>query len=402
MKILHVHNHHLSRGGMEVIYDYTTRVFRDNGHEVIEFSRDSADLKTALDKLGALATGIYSPGAGREAAALIEKHRPDVAYVHNLYPMLSTSVLDACHAAGVPTVMNVQDFKLTCPMGQHLRDGNICTKCLTGSVAWSAIHSCKGGRATSTAYAITHGITRLRRPYHRGIDLFVTPSKFAANHLVNAGYEESRIEIVRNMCDLSGDNTYAGHNDYAGYVGRISPEKGIPVLIEAARLSGIPTRIAGNGNIPGLAESAPENVRFVGPVSRKAMPDFFGGARFLVVPSIWWEVYGIVLAEAMMLGIPVIASNIGGMPEVFEHERSGLLVPPGDPHALAAAMRRLWDNPELRARMGQAGRRFAMQHYTPAVYYNRLKQVFERAIHERREASIQTNQPLPRVPEGAV
>jgi glycosyltransferase involved in cell wall biosynthesis len=384
MKILHVHNYHAGRGGMEVIYEYTTRLLRSRGDEVIEFSRDSADLKSPLDKIGAMASGVYSLDGGREARALIEKHRPDLAYVHNLYPMLSTAVLDACRAAGVPTVMNIQDYKLTCPMGQHLRDGKICEKCKTGSVAWSAVHACKGGRVTSAAYAVAHGITRMRRAYHHGIDLFVTPSRFTADYLVSAGFDRSRIEIVPNMCDLPDTGPATGPGEYAAYMGRISPEKGISVLIEAARQTGITTRIAGNGSVPGLKESAPANVRFVGPVSREAVPAFYRGAKFLVVPSIWNEVYAIVLLEAMTLGIPVIGSKIGGMQEVFEHEISGIAVPPGDAHALAAAMQRLWNDPALCARMGQAGRARAMEQFSPDIYYRRLKGVFERAILDRR------------------
>jgi glycosyltransferase involved in cell wall biosynthesis len=393
MKILHVHNHHAGRGGMEVIYDYTTRLLRSHGDEVIELTRDSAAIHSPLEKIGAMKSGIYSPAAGRQTRALIEKHRPEVAYVHNLYPMLSTAVLDACRSAGVPTMMNIQDYKMTCPMGQHLRNGKICTKCQTGSVVWSAVHACKGGRLTSAAYAVAHGITRLRQAYHHGIDLFVTPSRFTANYLIGAGFDPARIEIVPNMCDLPLDIPATEPGTYAAFVGRISPEKGIPVLVEAARLSAIETRIAGKGDLKGLREGAPANVHFVGPVARQELPAFYRNARFLVVPSIWNEVYAIVLLEAMTMGIPVIASNVGGMPEVFENQISGILVPPGDAPALAAAMRRLWDNPALCSQMGQAARTRAMQQFAPDVYYRRLKHALERAVDIRRVAACRVRLP---------
>jgi glycosyltransferase involved in cell wall biosynthesis len=396
MKILHVHNYHLGRGGMEVIYDSTTKLFRERGDTVIELSRDSADLKTPLARLGAIGTGFYSPAAARQTRDLIAEHHPDVAYVHNLYPMLSTSVLDACHAAGVPTVMDVQDYKLTCPMGQHIRDGKICTKCLDGTVAWSAVHACKGGRLTSAAYALTHGVTRWRGAYQRGIDLFATPARFVANHLVAAGFDRNKIEIVPNMCDLRDNAPASGDGAYAAFVGRISPEKGLAVLVEAARIAGIPVKIAGKGEIPGLKESAPANVEFVGGVPRDRLSDFYRGARFLVVPSVWNEVFCLVLMESMTLGIPAIASNTGGLPEIFEHERSGLHVPPSDPQALAAAMRRLWDDPAMCRRMGQAARAEALARFTPDAYYNRLKNVFDRAINEHRQPADETSGRVPR------
>jgi glycosyltransferase involved in cell wall biosynthesis len=375
MKILHVHSYHVGRGGLEVIYESTTRLLRQRGHEVIELSRDNADVKSPLDRLAALGGSIYSLSAKTEARKLVAEHSPDIAYVHNLYPMLSTSVLDACQDAGVPVVMNVQDYKLTCPMGQHLRNGAICTKCLDGSVAWSAVHACKGGHVTSAAYALSHGLARLRRGYERGVDLFVTPTQFAADHLARAGFDRSRIVVTPNMCDLP-EGDAIGDGEYAAYVGRLSPEKGLDVLIDAAKENGVPVRIAGSGSRPFRA--TPETVRFVGPVSREALPEFYQRARFVVVPSIWFEVFGLVVVEAMFQSVPVIASNIGGLPELVEHEHNGLLVPPGYVKGLADAMRRLWAEPELCRRMGRAGRQNAVKKYGPDAFYRRLMAAFGR------------------------
>jgi glycosyltransferase involved in cell wall biosynthesis len=376
MKILHVHSYHVGRGGLEVIYESTTRLLREHGHDVIELTRDNAALESSMQKFVALGSSVYSLSARREAQKLIAAHNPDIAYVHNLYPTLSTSVLDACQDANVPVVMNVQDYKLSCPMGQHLRDGKICTKCLDGSVIWSAVHGCKGGRVTSAAYALSHGVTRLRGSYSKGVDLFVTPTQFAADHLARAGFDRSRIVVTPNMCDLA-EGEPSADGQYAAYVGRLSPEKGLDVLVEAGRQSAIPVRIAGTGIKPSGA--VPENVRFVGPVSRGALPEFYRKARFLMVPSVWFEVFGLVVVEAMYQGIPVIASNIGGLPELVEHEHNGLLVPPGDGQALAGAMKRLWEDPALCRRMGQAGRETAVRKYSPEAFYRRLMAAFGRA-----------------------
>jgi glycosyltransferase involved in cell wall biosynthesis len=385
VKILHIHNYHAGRGGLEVIYEYTTRVLRERGHEVIELSRDSASIDTPMAKLGALASGVYSTATYRETRRLIEAHRPSVAYVHNVYPMLSTSVFDACHDEHIPVVMDVQDYKMTCPMGRHLRDGAICTKCKEGSVAWSAVHACKGGRLTSAAYALTHGITRIRRAYQNGVDLFVTPAKFVANYLVSNGIDRSRIAIVPNMCDLPTDEPASGATEYAAFVGRLSPEKGVDVLVDAAELVNVPTCIAGAGDLPPV--HAPGHIKFVGPITREALPAFYRKARFIVVPSVWHEVYPVVIVEAMLLGIPIIASDIGGMPEMFENEKSGLLVPPGDAPALAEAMSRLWADPDRCRRMGQAAREFGMRHFSRRAFHDRLIGAFRQAIDQYHPSS---------------
>jgi len=389
MKILHVHNYHAGRGGMEVIYEYTTRLLRQGGHEVIELTLDSKSLDSPLKKLGAFGSSVYSVSAYRKTRELIEAHRPDLAHVHNLYPMFSTSVISACRAKGVPVVMNVQDYKLTCPMGQHLRNGSICTKCLDGSVVWSAVHACKGGRLESGAYAISHGITRLRRAYQRGVDLFVTPARFTADYLVRAGYDRSRIVVIPNMSDLPPAPPAKGDGEYAAFVGRISPEKGLDVLINAARISNIPVRIAGSGTLANR-DKLPENVRFVGSLSREALPEFYCGARFVVIPSIWQEVFSVVTLEAMGMGIPVIASKTGGLAEVFEHERSGIYVPPGDAQALAGAMRRLWDDPASCRQMGEAARQEAIERYSPEAFLERLTAAFERVLNQRGARTVES------------
>lgn len=381
MNILQVHNYHAGRGGMEVIFDYTSRVLRDHDHTVIELTRDSSALTSPRVMLGAFARSVYSVATYRETRRLIDAHRLQLAFIHNLYPMLSTSVLDACRDAEIPVVMNIQDYKLTCPMGRHLRGGKNCTKCMDGSVAWSAIHACKGGRVASAAYAVSHGITRARRAYQRGVALFVTPTQFSADYLVRAGFDRDTIAIVPSMCDLPVASPADGKGAYAAFVGRISPEKGVDVLIEAARLTGIPTRIAGTGDL-GHA-SFPENVQLVGGVGREALPDFYRNARFLVVPSIWNEVFGVVVVEAMMMGIPVIASAIGGLGLVFKHEQGGLLVRAGDVGELSAAMRRLWNDADECRRQGHLARDYAQRHFTPQAYYQNLMAAFERALQRR-------------------
>jgi glycosyltransferase involved in cell wall biosynthesis len=167
---------------------------------------------------------------------------------------------------------------------------------------------------------------------------------------------------------------------YAAYVGRISREKGLDVLLEAARQTGLPVRIAGDpAGHPSSVERAPGNVRFVGRLDRAGIAGLLAGARFLVTPSIWWEVFGLVAAEAMSREVPVIATSMGGLPEVVEHLRTGLLVPPNDAGALAGAMRRLWSlAPADRAAMGRAGREIVQRRFSPDVFYGNLMRAYAR------------------------
>jgi glycosyltransferase involved in cell wall biosynthesis len=134
-----------------------------------------------------------------------------------------------------------------------------------------------------------------------------------------------------------------------------------------------------------LVQEAPANARFLGFVNRRDLPHFFAQGRFLVLPSRSFEGFPLVLAEAMGFGLPVIASRIGGLPDIVEDGVTGLLCEPGDAADLAGKMMRLWDDPELCRRLGRAGRAKAQQHYGPEAYCGRLTQAYAQAIRLNRD-----------------
>lgn len=373
MKLFNLHNNHAHPGGMEVLFASLSTLLKKQGHDVVDIARHNADLKSLWSKLTAFGSAIHSPSVYRELTQLIEWHRPQVAHVHNLYPQFSTSALDAFHDSGVPVVMHVQDYKLTCPTAQHLRHGKICEKCIGGHEYWAAIHNCRNSVPMSTAYAMRNVWARGSGRIQRAVSLYLCPTQFVANLIVRGGYPADRVKVIPNFCDLPDVPPRETAGQYLAYVGRISPEKGLDVLIEAGRRTGLPVKIAGDASLmPELQQDLPANVQFVGKLGREALPAFLDGATALVVPSVWYEAFGIVCVEALSRGIPVIASDIGGLGEVIAHEQTGLLVPAGDAAALGAAMQRLWDDPELAKRLGHHGHRVARERFTPDAFYRQL------------------------------
>lgn len=381
MRVLNVHNRHAGPGGMEVLFEAITTLLRSRGDEVVVLERDNKSIGGLSGKLNAFGSMIYSRSARDEVRRILRDARPDVMHVHNLYPQLSPSILEAAREEGVPVVMSVQDFKLTCPTAQHLRGGEVCEKCLGGHEQWCAIHNCRGSRAMSVAYAVRNAWHRRRRTIHDGVAAFLCCSKFVADQHVRGGLPAERVHVLNNFCDLPDAPARTSPGEYVAYVGRISPEKGIPILIEAARRTGLPVKIAGDASaMPELLKDVPVNVEFVGRVSRGAMPEFLMRARMLAVPSIWYEAFGIVCAEAMAYRLPVIASRMGGLPEVVDDGVTGLTVKAGDASAWADALQRVWDDPESAMRMGEAGRQKAMIEYSSDIYYERLTGHYRRVI----------------------
>jgi glycosyltransferase involved in cell wall biosynthesis len=210
--------------------------------------------------------------------------------------------------------------------------------------------------------------------------------------LIINGFPEEQIVVLPNVASARDSRRDPDVGQYVAYLGRISPEKGINVALEAARRTGLPLFLAGDFNaMPEIVESTPESVKFIGRLNREDIDKFYSKARFAIVPSIWYETFGIVIVEAMANGLPVIGSNIGGIPEIIEHGKTGFLVKPGDPDDLANKMRLLWDNPDLCRRMGEAGREKAVREYSEEVYYKKLMDIYEHAmlIHGKHDPNDQ-------------
>jgi len=382
VNILNLHNAHAFPGGMEVLFAALSKLLRERGHTVTDVSKHNSELSSTYKKLAAFAGAIHSPTVYKEITKLIKDTAsddgvPTVAHVHNLYPQFSTSALDAFYDNDIPVLIHVQDYKLTCPAAQHRRDGKTCEKCVTGSQLNCAVHNCRGSRAMSTAYALRNAWARGSGRIERSVSMYLCPTQFVADLTIRGGYPADRVRVIPNFCDLPDVPPRESAGEYIGYVGRISPEKGLDVLVDAARRNGLATKIAGDPHLmPELLKNVPANVEFVGQLDRAGIARFLDGMKALVVPSTWYEAFGIVCVEALSRGIPVIASDIGGLPEVVWHNETGLLVPPGDSVALAEAMQQLWDDPALARKLGHRGYAVARERFTVSAFYQNLTSIW--------------------------
>ena len=382
MKVIQLINLHRFRGGADVMAEESARLLTQNVQEAILLTRDSRELGEGWrGNVRAFINGIYSRSGIRMTAAALREHQPDVVHVHEVYPFFSPWALQECRKAGVPVVMTCHDYRLTCPVATHLCGNDICERCLNNREHWCFLKNCRGKRFESLAYALRSIVARKNRLFLDNVTLYTTPSAFVRRRLTEAHYPADRIHVLPNMVPIPETTTDAASNAYAVYVGRISPEKGIESLLDAQRLSGVPLRIAGDyGSMPDSAANASPDVSFVGVLDRNTLSDFYRQARFLIFPSVWHETFGLVIAEAMSHGLPVIAARIGAIPEVVDDGVTGLLFEPGNVAELADKMRLLSDDADLCRRLGAAGRTKVLRDYNPDAYYKRLMDIYEEAI----------------------
>jgi len=383
MRVLQLHNRYRVRGGEDVAVDATLDLLRDRGVDVLEVVRDSRGIGRGLPrKLVAFAQSIYSDSARRQVARTIRAGRPDVAHAHNLYPLLSVSVLPECRRAGVPVVLTCHNYRLICPITVMSSRGRVCERCSGGRACWCLLRNCHRSVLESAACAAQNYVGRQLRVFRHNVTLCIAPTRFVVQKLCESGYDDLEFEIVPNMVPAPPRTADRPVGDYVAYAGRVSPEKGVEVLLSAAaRCPALPVRIAGDCSaMPHLPTKAPANVRFVGVLDKDRLRDFYTGARFAVVPSTCFETFGLAAAEAMGHGLPVIASRIGGLPEVVEDGRTGLLFEPGNDVELAEKVDALWHDPARCREMGEAGRQKVEREYNPEVFFSRLMNAYGRAI----------------------
>jgi glycosyltransferase involved in cell wall biosynthesis len=384
MKLLQLYNQYRSNlSGEENVVRATAALVEKNGGSARLFMPTSRGIDKSLPKkIRAFFSGIYSFQASVEVARILETDRPDIVHAHNLYPLLSPSVLVACKRAGVPVVLSLHNFAQTCPNYDHYSHGRVCERCMEHGEMHCILNNCRGSFAENMTYAMRSYLARKSGVYQKNVDLFVCLTQFAKNHCVRAGFDAGRIKVLTNMANPDQPLTDPAKGKYVAFAGFMVNRKGVRTLLEVARQNnGIPFCLAGEGpDLDAFKSAAPANVRFLGGLNNKDMQKFYSQARVVVVPSEWYEMCPLVISEAMSHGIPVVASRIGGIPELVDDGATGLLFEPSDINDLADKIHTLWNAPELCRRLGANGRKKAVCNFGEANYYKSLAAIYDEAI----------------------
>lgn len=360
-------------------------LLEENGHQVNWFLRSSADIKGAKEETRAFFSGIHSPGAVKALCRFLQEYAVDVALVQNLYPLLSPSILPVLRQAGIPVVMRCPNYRLFCPIGLHLYRGKICERCLNGREYWCVIRNCENSLAKSVGYALRNATARISRRIVDNVEIFVVLSEFQRQRFIAEGILPERLAVVPNVAPVVTNDRSDDLGRMVSFVGRVSQEKGIADFLDAAaRLPDIPFAVAGDyEQMPELTQKSSGNVRWMGFLTGKDLEAFYRQSRLLVFPGRWFEGFPNVIAGAMALGKPVIASRLGGVPEIVEHRKTGLLFESGNVPELIKAIERLYNNPSLCTRLGQAGSAKAETDYSRKAVYERWREVLGRALDSR-------------------
>ena len=305
---------------------------------------------------------------------MIEEWKPDVVHFHNIWPLLTPSALRIAKRRNAAVLLTAHNYRFACPGGMLLRDGAVHQDCIEGSSLVCALRNPRNSFAESLAYGIALEVQRRLRMLERWVDAFVAPSTFMAQMLVRAGLPEKRVHVIANGLPPSIEPRALGRS--ALFFGRLSAEKGARTVLEAARLApDIPVVIAGAGPLEPEVRAAPVN--YLGRLNQQGLARALDGAAFSLAPSECYDNQPFAVLEAFAAGRPVIATRIGGLPEIVRDGVTGLLVSPHSPAELAGAMRRLLLDPNLTRELGTNALHDAREKFSLATQVTKIVALYE-------------------------
>ncbi|HTU35356.1 MAG TPA: glycosyltransferase family 4 protein [Candidatus Acidoferrum sp.] len=391
MKILFIHDFYRNFGGEDAAALAEKWLLEEYKERVIFYSRNNKEIANYgfLEKLRFPLEAIDSVRTRTDIGAIIRQERPDVAYVHNAFPLISSSIYRTLYDHGVPCVQFVHDFRFLCPNGLFHTKGAICERCKTGSFFNAVRHRCyRDSYAASFVAASVLAAARRNRVLDL-ISVFVCPTVFSRQKLIEGDLPAAKIRIKPHFVDTTGVEPRFAPGKYLLYLGRLSPEKGVLGLVHAlAGCPEIPLKIAGSGRLEPeirtfLRERQIRHIELVGFKGGAEKWDILRNSACVVLPSECYETFGLAVLEAYAAGKPVIASRLGALPFVIEDGKSGLLFEAGDRCDLCAKIRYLLARPAELERMGRYGRALVDTKYRPAESYRELKQIFSAALAPR-------------------
>ena len=377
LRVLHVYTEHRGKGGAEHFAEVNMQLSRQNGLAIDLFIRTSSDLpQNILGKLQAGAGAISKSRSLPEFEAKLKSFQPDIVHLYDYFPLISPWVAPMCARKGIPVVLHCVHYRLTCPIATHFTGGELCTRCTGGREHWAVIKNCRQNLPESITVALHNTLVRKTQVLTKHVNCFIAPSDFTRDWLIQHGNVGSaRVATVMPFIDVPATETDAGAGSYIAFAGRYAEEKGIATLLEAARLTGLPVRLCRNRK-HAVTIKLPGAVDEVITDTREELAEFYRGARMLVFPSLWFETFGLVGAEAMSHGVPVVAARIGALANLVDDGVNGLFFEPGNSTDLAVKMKRLWEDRDLCRQFGRAARQKALAEWTVDKYFERLMSLY--------------------------
>ena len=403
MKVLIVNKFLYPNGGSETYIFQIGRQLQKMGHEVEYFGMEhegrivgnhahsytsDMDFHTGgIQKLLYPFRIIYSLEARKKIRLVLDDLQPDVVHLNNINFQITPSVIyeirkwERQQKRKVAIIYTAHDYQWVCPNHMMMipATGEKCFRCEGARFGECSKNKCiHNSRMKSILGTMEAQLYRWLKTYRR-VDCIICPSRFMAEKLSTNPLLAGKLITLYNFLDKEKPKQVE-KKDYVLYFGRYSEEKGVRTLLKACeQLPEIQFLFAGGGPLKEkLAECS--NVRDLGFLNAEELRKVISEARFSVFPSEWYENCPFAVMETQQYGTPVIAADIGGVPELIRDGVTGCLFESGNTEQLVSRIRELWENPELLKKYTDncAGVMFD----TTEIYCQKVITIYREALHE--------------------
>lgn len=383
--MLIVHNSYQLTGGEDVLVESERSMLVGAGHKVETLVVSNNEVQSTADKISVASNLVRGrSNITSEFRDTLSRFRPDVVHVHNFFPLLTNAVHSAARDAGFPIVQTLHNYRLFCAAGTFLRRGEICELCVSRSNIHAITNRCyRNSLVGSAAVALFQRIAVKGNGLVTDVDCFIALTNFARDKFIECGLPPERIAVKPNFV-RSGPTVSVAQSTKPQvlYVGRLSKEKGVHVLVEAWReIPDFQLIIAGDGpERAALENMAMPNVHFLGHCNRAQVTELMQSSRLLVMPSLCYEGCPLSMLEAMAESLPVVASNIGALGEIIQSGVNGETFKPGDASDLIAVLRKILADPCHLDRLRSGARKAFERSYSEEVNLSQLEGIYEQQI----------------------
>lgn len=362
-------------------------MLREAGHQVIVYERSNEEIKnlSLFKKVDFLVNGIgYSKNTYKEITNIVQRQKPDIAHIHNIFFVISPAVYCALSDSNVPIIQSIHNYRLFCLNGILYRKGAICEKCSVDNFLPAILNKCWKNSSILTFFlARVLAACYKKNTFQEKVDAYVVPVEFCKNKLLRAGFPKDKIFLKPYFTEIS-EGPRTCFKDYALFLGRLADYKGLGIVLKAYKtLNNYNLKIIGDGPLieeAKRAEAKSKNVEVLGRLPYEKVREYLKNAAFLIFPSGCYEVLPMVILEAFACGTPVLARDIGGIRETVKDGENSSLFVYNDIDDLARKIKFLFENRQLIADMGRNARETYEQCYTVKENYARLLTIYKTII----------------------
>ena len=391
MKVLLVHNSYQQKGGEDSVFEAEYELLKNHGNQVKKFVFDNNDIKSFKDKIFVSFKAIYNPNSKELFKNAIRQFRPDIIHVHNLFYLASPSILYEANRQNIPVVLTLHNYRLICAGALLLRNAKPCELCTKMIFpVYGIINRCYQNSLTKTTQiALTTSIHKILGTWKNRIQKFIVLTEFSKSIFLQSSLKpkNTQIEVKPNFVQDYGTGEFNNRKDFFLFVGRLSVEKGIEILLKGFDHSGFKLEIIGDGPLKKNVEKhCQENdtSTYWGFQSKAFIMSKLKTCLALVFPSIWYEGMPITILEAFSTGTPIIASDIGNINAIVQNGYNGFHFKTGDPAALNQKLKEVRGHKELQI-YAENARKTYDSHYSPEKNYELLMDIYQKLLDVDKE-----------------